>query len=242
MRVLEGRCLILDRRLGVFVFLFGLCVVSLVVGGEAAITNILINPDFDLGPGLPWVEYSSGSYDIISPSNSLPTDVLPLPSGSYAAWLGGYDYAYDIIYQDITIPDYATTVELKGYRYIMTAEGQYPGIYDSVTIDVNGSILFTWTNEDNTTSWMPFNTSLSAYIGEPIRLRIAAETDASFWTSFFFDSLELNINYSAVGGIYIAVNKLELLGPYIGLTTLLIVAVVAVIYVKKRKRQTEINS
>jgi len=45
-----------------------------------------------------------------------------------------------------------------------------------------------------------------------------------------------------VGGIYIPVNKLELLAPYIGLTILLAVAVVTVVYVKKRKRNTEILS
>jgi len=46
----------------------------------------------------------------------------------------------------------------------------------------------------------------------------------------------------SVGGINIPVNKLELLAPYIGLTILLDVAVVTVAYVKKRKRNTEINS
>jgi hypothetical protein len=45
-----------------------------------------------------------------------------------------------------------------------------------------------------------------------------------------------------VGGVYIPANKLELLAPYIGLTVLLAVAIVAVVYVKKRKRNTEINS
>jgi parallel beta-helix repeat protein len=47
---------------------------------------------------------------------------------------------------------------------------------------------------------------------------------------------------SPVGGISIPVNKLELLAPYIGLATLLAVAVVTVVYVKKRKRHTTINS
>jgi len=45
-----------------------------------------------------------------------------------------------------------------------------------------------------------------------------------------------------VGGISIPVNKLELLAPYLGLTILSAVAIVAVVYVKKRKRHTEINS
>jgi len=45
-----------------------------------------------------------------------------------------------------------------------------------------------------------------------------------------------------VGGICVPPNKLELLAPYIGLTVLSAVAVVAVVYVKKRKRHTEIIS
>jgi putative CocE/NonD family hydrolase len=45
-----------------------------------------------------------------------------------------------------------------------------------------------------------------------------------------------------VGGIYIPVNKLQLLAPYIGLTILLTAAVITAGYVKKRKRNTEINS
>jgi len=45
-----------------------------------------------------------------------------------------------------------------------------------------------------------------------------------------------------VGGISVPVNKLALLAPYIGLTILLAVAVVTVVYVKKRKRNTEIIS
>ena len=45
-----------------------------------------------------------------------------------------------------------------------------------------------------------------------------------------------------VGGIWIPVNKLELLAPYIALTILLAVAVTTVVYVKKRKKHTEINS
>jgi hypothetical protein len=42
-----------------------------------------------------------------------------------------------------------------------------------------------------------------------------------------------------VGGIYIPVNKLELLAPYIGLTILLAVTVMTVVYVKKRKRNRD---
>ena len=41
-----------------------------------------------------------------------------------------------------------------------------------------------------------------------------------------------------VGGIWIPVNKLSLLAPYIGLTILLVVAVVTVVFFKHKKRKT----
>ena len=53
---------------------------------------------------------------------------------------------------------------------------------------------------------------------------------------------EVIIAQIPVGGIYIPVDKLSLLAPYIGLTILLAVAVMTVAYTKKRKRNTEINS
>ena len=49
-------------------------------------------------------------------------------------------------------------------------------------------------------------------------------------------SEEFHVTSEPVGGIWIPVNKLELLAPYIGLTILLAVAVMTVGYIKKRKR------
>jgi len=42
---------------------------------------------------------------------------------------------------------------------------------------------------------------------------------------------------SPVRGVYVPVKKLELLAPYIGFAILLAVAVITVVYLKKRKRQ-----
>jgi len=47
--------------------------------------------------------------------------------------------------------------------------------------------------------------------------------------------------FPPVGGISTPVNKLSLLAPYIGLIMLLAVAIVTVVYVKKRKRHKEIS-
>jgi hypothetical protein len=52
---------------------------------------------------------------------------------------------------------------------------------------------------------------------------------------------DANQDPTPVGGIYIPINKLQLLAPYIGLTILLVVAVITLGYIKKRKRDTEIS-
>lgn len=51
-----------------------------------------------------------------------------------------------------------------------------------------------------------------------------------------------NTGLTPVGGVWIPVDKLELLAPYVGLTILLAVAVVTLVYVKKRNRNNEIIS
>jgi hypothetical protein len=61
--------------------------------------------------------------------------------------------------------------------------------------------------------------------------------DTKYVTITFYENC-----FKPVGGISIPVNKLELLAPYIGLTILLAVAVALVVYVKKRKRHTRLNS
>jgi hypothetical protein len=62
--------------------------------------------------------------------------------------------------------------------------------------------------------------------------------------SINFTIVRPNVNQdpTSVGGIYIPVNKLQLLAPYIGLTILLAAAVSTAAYVNKRKKGTEINS
>lgn len=73
-------------------------------------------------------------------------------------------------------------------------------------------------------------------------------TDTKLWNSSLSppNSIDHNttdgtveITFLPVGGIIISVNKLELLSPYLGLTILLAVAVVTVVYVKKRKRNRD---
>ncbi len=85
------------------------------------------------------------------------------------------------------------------------------------------------------------NDAFGLTLAQDVEIQNITETGYTLQTydSEFLDSIA---QPTPVGGIYIPANKLELLAPYIGLTILLAVAVVAMVYVKKRKRHKKINS
>jgi len=72
--------------------------------------------------------------------------------------------------------------------------------------------------------------------------RVRHQDNYDAWSNWSVETSFTTVEEVPVGGIYIPVNKLELLAPYIGLTILLAVAVMTVVYVKKRKRNTKISS
>ena len=78
-------------------------------------SQFMQNGGFEQGPGsCPWGQSSSGGYELIYPA-------WPR-TGSYSAWLGGYDNAYDVMSQVIRIPDNATSATLTFWWYVMTSE------------------------------------------------------------------------------------------------------------------------
>jgi Zn-dependent metalloprotease len=90
--------------------------------------NLDQNPGFESGRDGSWTENSSGGYAIIT------YDPYSSVCGDYFAWLGGYNYAVDYIYQDIAIPSNATQASIQFVYGIGTAEGG--GIYDRMFVEV----------------------------------------------------------------------------------------------------------
>jgi hypothetical protein len=71
------------------------------------------NSSFEDGPGsAPWVQYSSGSYELITSGAGRV--------GSYGAYMGNYNNAVEYIYQDIVIPNSAVSPRL-GYYWAMSS-------------------------------------------------------------------------------------------------------------------------
>jgi hypothetical protein len=105
---------------------------------------------------------------------------------------------------------------------------------------LNGSSVGT-----NSSSWT-FTPSSAGYYTVYINVTDSTnkevKSNVAAVTVYNVSSVSISPTSVTVGGIYIPVNKLELLAPYIGLTILLAVALITVGYVKKRKRDREINS
>lgn len=158
-------------------------------------TNLLTNASLDLG-ATGWTESSGGGYPIITPAAQLP--ILP-QSGNYAAWTGGYDGAYDQLFQMVTIPPSATGLRMSGWGCFASAETPGSGVWDAAGVgilDASASLLETlvvFTNEHapsaSSCGWIPFSVNAaSAYPGQTVIFYVEASNDSINATSFFFDT------------------------------------------------------
>ncbi|HLN65106.1 MAG TPA: peptidase S8, partial [Symbiobacteriaceae bacterium] len=113
-------------------------------------------------------------------------------TGSYSAYLAGYNSGTDTISQTVTIPTNGT---LKYYWYMTSSEGTTTA-YDYFRVKLyNGSTLVatlkTHSNTEGRNAWVQDSISLSTYAGQTLRIEFSATTDSSAVTSFFVDDVTL---------------------------------------------------
>ena len=165
--------------------------------------NVLVNSHFEAGAGVGWMESSSGAFPLIYNVDDLPDEIEPLPSGTYAAWLGGADDVVEYIYQRFTVPDATADLTIRLWRWIDTVETtNEPADLLFVDLwDTDGQLLERVAsppldNTDATSTWIQETfTAVGDYRGMEIELDIAAVTDFSFVretpTVFFIDAVEV---------------------------------------------------
>ena len=158
-------------------------------GGGGTPSERLVNGGFESGPGAPWTENSSGSYEIIDNTSGV------YHGGSYSAWMGDYDNAHDTLYQDVAIPANATTATLSYWWYMDTSESSHSYDYLHVYIkNTSGTTLATVdTQSDGSTSdtWVNKTYDLSSYKGQTIRIFFDVTNDSSNDTSFLIDDVSV---------------------------------------------------
>lgn len=147
-------------------------------GGEQ-----IVNGGFENGTS-PWVQSSANGYQLIDPTRP--------HTGSYSAWLGGYNNANDTIYQTVTVPANGT---LSYWWYMSTQETTHPWDYLRVQLySTSGTLiatLRTWNDGSGANTWRQDSISLASYAGQTLRVRFNTTTDSSLTTSFFVDDVSL---------------------------------------------------
>ncbi|CAM3988159.1 protease pro-enzyme activation domain-containing protein [Alicyclobacillus pomorum] len=154
-------------------------------GGGGTQTQLLSNGGFENGK-TPWVESSSGGYELI--------DTTYPHTGSYSAYLAGYNNGTDTIYQTISVPSTAKTVTLTYWTDVDTTETTHS--YDYLYVQVrnaSGTVLKTLqTQSDGTAAgWRSQSFDLGAYKGQTIQIAFKATNDYSNPTSFFVDDVSV---------------------------------------------------
>lgn len=159
--------------------------------------ELLVNGNFDSG-NVAWVEDSGNpNYNVIVNSTEAP---IPPQSGTFLAWLGGFNSVTQTLYQNVVVPPGTASLQVKGFYWITTEETG--GQFDHATVALLSSdgsttleTLRTWSNLNNTSAWMPFAVSTSGnYAGQTVRLQFSTVLDSSLNTNFFFDTIEFIAN------------------------------------------------
>ena len=146
-------------------------------------TEQIVNGGFESGTS-PWVQSSANGYQLI--------DTTRPHSGSYSAWLCGYNNCADTIYQTITVPSNGT---LTYWWYMTTQETSGPYDYLRVRLyNTSGTLLTTlrtWTDRSGAGVWRQDSLSLASYAGQSVRVHFGSTTDSSLTTSFFVDDVSV---------------------------------------------------
>jgi hypothetical protein len=180
------------------------------VDGGCAVQTIDLfeNGDFDSGAGVGWAESSTGGFDLVVAEADIPAalDVVA-DSGTFLAFLGGYDSATDEIHQGVTVPDDAGDIRLRGVGRIDSAEILEDIPFDIAFLEIQSETgevleeLARFSNVEETGGrYGDFERRANGdYRGQTVRFQLRVTTDASRRTHFFFDTLVLEVGTCSGG-------------------------------------------
>ena len=163
-------------------------------------TNLVSNPGFESGTA-GWSQSATGGAPIIY------GDGLSAHSGSWYAWLGGYDSGTDTLYKEVTIPSGVSSATLQFWYRITSREAATTIPFDVMTVSIANAVtgarlatLATFSNVNVTSGWVQSPSySVAAFAGQTVRLVFSATTDVSDSTSFFVDDITLTAVTSGGG-------------------------------------------
>lgn len=156
-------------------------------GGGGTVTQLITNGGFESGQS-PWTESSTGGYQLVDTSRP--------HTGSYSAYLNGYNSSTDTIYQTVTIPSTATSATLTFWTYVSTTETSHAYDYFYAQVrNTSGSALATLLtlNDGTASGWVQRSYSLLNYKGQTVQIAFKGTNDSSNPTDFFLDDVSLQV-------------------------------------------------
>lgn len=147
-------------------------------------TTLLQNGEFENGP-----QGWTATADVITTDANEPAH-----DGKWKAWLGGYGTPHtDTLWQQVSLPANATTVTLSFWLHISTEEQTTTEAYDKLRVRLRSATgqfiktLKTFSNLQAATGFSLQTFDLTAYMGQAVRIELAAEEDNGSMTSFVVD-------------------------------------------------------
>ena len=162
-------------------------------GTPGTTAQLLGNAGFETGTGAPWVESSSTGYEIVSTNHP--------HTGSYSAWLCGYNNGTDSLYQTVALPSSTTKVVLSYWLSISTKETSstaYDYFYVRLRTSTGTTIATVQTRSNvNAAGWTQFTfdvtSTLSSYRGQQVQVSFLGTNDYTLPTSFYVDDVAFTV-------------------------------------------------
>lgn len=168
---------------------------------NAACTNLARDGGFESGRlGVGWAAIANTSSKVYA--DPAIYKVRPR-TGSYGAWLGAdtINNVWNELVQTVQLPAQVTSVQLRYWRYLVTAETDRANIYDRFTVGIEtekGIQLATPQQIDNTSAgrntWVQQTFELpnaATYSGQKLWVSFKATTNSSRPSSLYVDDVEI---------------------------------------------------
>jgi len=159
-----------------------------------------VNPGFDATPGTTgWTTSVAGNFDLIYVATGAggATPAIAAQSPPNVAWFGGYNNADDIATQSVVIPADATAITVSFYYAVFTREtgNAENDVMDvTVTAGAQTTTLAHFSNANPVTTWTRFSAPLPTTLaGQTVRLQFRALTNGNVITSFYIDTVAVQV-------------------------------------------------
>ena len=160
--------------------------------------QLLVNPNFESGM-TGWTTSVAGGFPLIyvATGNGDNQPEIAAQSPDMVAWFGGYNRADDIGSQSVVIPADATSINLSFFYAIFSRENgnaENDVLDVTVTSGAQTTTVAHFSNADENRAWTRFSTTLPTTLaGQTVRLQFRSVTNAATITSFYVDTVALQV-------------------------------------------------